>query len=222
MEANRRPEEAGTNNLKSFLEPLMAERNLSLRRVAKEVGVDPATLSRILTGKIKPRPKLLAAVAECVGADYEQLLVAAGYLPQRPVGLEQVVGSLLPEDGVPPGILGDRETLRREIGVYERYASTPEGERQVREGFLPKLREIRGLGRLLDQLDVMFRYFVDPESPQGPKIALGAALLYFIVVPDLVPDMIFPLGYLDDALVVTLIWSQWQQVLTDYSNSHPH
>lgn len=217
METKRRPE-----SLKDFLEPYMVERNLSMRKVAKEVGVDPSTLSRTLTGKVKPRPQLLAAVAQCVGADYEQLLVAAGYLPERPVGLEEVVGSLLPEDGVAPGVLGDRETLRREIDVYERYASTSEGQRQVKEGFLPKLREIRGLGRFVDQLKVMYRYFVDPESPPGPKVALGAALLYFIVVPDLVPDMLFPLGYLDDALVVTLIWSRWQQVLTDYSNLHPH
>jgi uncharacterized membrane protein YkvA (DUF1232 family) len=34
---------------------------------------------------------------------------------------------------------------------------------------------------------------------------MGSALLYFILPVDVIPDYIFPIGYLDDAIAVQLV-----------------
>ena len=34
---------------------------------------------------------------------------------------------------------------------------------------------------------------------------IGSALIYFIISVDIIPDYIFPIGYLDDAIAVKLV-----------------
>ncbi len=37
---------------------------------------------------------------------------------------------------------------------------------------------------------------------------MGGALLYFIVSVDVIPDYIFPIGYIDDAAAVQFVFNQ--------------
>lgn len=46
-------------------------------------------------------------------------------------------------------------------------------------------------------------YFKDPTVTPEAKMALGAALLYFIVPVDLIPDSTIIFGYLDDMAVLS-------------------
>jgi len=46
----------------------------------------------------------------------------------------------------------------------------------------------------------------DPATPTGVKAAVMAALAYFIVPVDMVPDFIAALGYTDDATVFYGAW----------------
>lgn len=46
-------------------------------------------------------------------------------------------------------------------------------------------------------------YFRDPSIPNDTKLVLGAALLYFIVPIDLIPDATVIFGYLDDMAVLS-------------------
>ena len=58
--------------------------------------------------------------------------------------------------------------------------------------------ELKTLLRLLDAT-VSGRY---PALPQGVMTAVGAALLYWLMPLDLIPDPILALGFIDDAAIL--------------------
>jgi uncharacterized membrane protein YkvA (DUF1232 family) len=72
-------------------------------------------------------------------------------------------------------------------------------EQTVREGFWCKLRRV--IGRLPFTEDLVAAYFcaVDPMTPLPARAALVAALAYFVVPVDLIPDFLAGFGYSDDA-----------------------
>jgi uncharacterized membrane protein YkvA (DUF1232 family) len=77
-----------------------------------------------------------------------------------------------------------------------------EPERIVEDGFWTKVR--RSAGKVPFLQDAVAGYFcaVDPASPAKVKASILAALAYFVVPTDLVPDFIAGLGYSDDAAVL--------------------
>jgi uncharacterized membrane protein YkvA (DUF1232 family) len=77
-----------------------------------------------------------------------------------------------------------------------------EHERIVEDGFWTKVRRTAGKVPFLE--DAVAGYFcaIDPASPAKVKASILAALAYFVVPTDLVPDFIAGLGYTDDAAVL--------------------
>jgi uncharacterized membrane protein YkvA (DUF1232 family) len=77
-------------------------------------------------------------------------------------------------------------------------------ERTVREGFWKKL--LRVAGRIPFAEDAAAAYFcaVDPATPSKVKAVLFAALAYFVMPFDVVPDFIAGLGFTDDAAVLAM------------------
>ncbi len=75
-------------------------------------------------------------------------------------------------------------------------------ERVVEEGIWRKVRET--VGRIPFTEDAVAAYFcaVDRATPLWVKAILMAALAYFIVPTDVIPDFIAGLGYTDDAAVL--------------------
>jgi len=75
-------------------------------------------------------------------------------------------------------------------------------ERIVEDGFWRKVRRAAGKVPFLE--DAVAGYFcaADPASPAKVKASILAALAYFVVPTDLVPDFIAGLGYSDDAAVL--------------------
>lgn len=75
-------------------------------------------------------------------------------------------------------------------------------ERDVRQNFWPKLK--RNLARVPFAEDVVAVWYCafDPATPLKVKGTLLAALAYFILPFDLVPDMILGLGFTDDVAVL--------------------
>lgn len=51
------------------LQAVMAERGLTLRAAAQPAGIDPTSLSRLLTGKVVPDLGTIAALEDCLEAD---------------------------------------------------------------------------------------------------------------------------------------------------------
>ena len=73
---------------------------------------------------------------------------------------------------------------------------------RVERGFWRKLK--RSVGRVPFLEDAVSAYFCafDPQTPRTVKAMLLAALAYFVVPSDMVPDFIAGLGFTDDATVL--------------------
>ena len=79
-------------------------------------------------------------------------------------------------------------------------------EALVVENLGAKLRRTAGRVPFIDDAVASFYAARDPGTPAGVKAAVMAALAYFIVPTDLVPDFIAALGYTDDATVFYGAW----------------
>ena len=55
--------------------------------------------------------------------------------------------------------------------------------------------------------------YCDEITSENDRTLIGSALLYFISSADLIPDYLFPIGYLDDAIVVYLVLDRLEQRL---------
>jgi uncharacterized membrane protein YkvA (DUF1232 family) len=77
-------------------------------------------------------------------------------------------------------------------------------ERTVREEFWRKLLHVAG--RIPFAEDAAAAYFcaVDPATPGKVRAVLFAALAYFVMPFDVVPDFIAGLGFTDDAAVLAM------------------
>ena len=80
--------------------------------------------------------------------------------------------------------------------------ATARDARRVGRGFWPKLR--RTVGRIPFTDDLLAAYYcaTDRTTPGYVKAVLLAALAYFVVPTDLIPDFIAAFGYADDATVL--------------------
>ena len=76
--------------------------------------------------------------------------------------------------------------------------------RKAKGGFLPKLKKV--LRRVPCARDALAMYYamLDPAVPAPAKATIAAALVYFIVPIDLIPDFLIPVGFTDDAAVIAL------------------
>jgi uncharacterized membrane protein YkvA (DUF1232 family) len=75
-------------------------------------------------------------------------------------------------------------------------------ERIVRDGFWRKLRRL--IGRLPFAEDMVAAYFcaLDPTTPLPARAIMLAAVAYFVLPIDAVPDAIAVIGFTDDATVL--------------------
>ena len=77
-------------------------------------------------------------------------------------------------------------------------------ERLVRRRFWAKVKRTLGRVPFLDRALAAFFAAVDAKTPTAAKATLFAALAYFIMPADLIPDFIAGIGFTDDAAVLLL------------------
>jgi uncharacterized membrane protein YkvA (DUF1232 family) len=77
-------------------------------------------------------------------------------------------------------------------------------ERIVRGGFWTKLLKLAGNVPFADDAAAAYFCAVDPATPTRVKGILLAALAYFVLPFDAVPDFIAGLGFTDDAAVMAM------------------
>jgi uncharacterized membrane protein YkvA (DUF1232 family) len=75
-------------------------------------------------------------------------------------------------------------------------------EARVRRGFWRKLARHAGKVPFLDEAIAGYYCALDPATPLRAKAVLMAALAYFVLPGDLVPDVLPVLGFTDDAAVI--------------------
>tara|TARA_R110000787_G_scaffold10415_2_gene35300 strand:+ start:585 stop:953 length:369 start_codon:yes stop_codon:yes gene_type:complete len=95
---------------------------------------------------------------------------------------------------------------------------TPEeNEHIVKEGFVDKAR--RTLGRVPFSDEAVAAYYCakDPMTPTSVKVTVMAALAYFVIPTDAIPDFIAMLGFTDDAAV---FWIAWRTISAYVTTDH--
>jgi uncharacterized membrane protein YkvA (DUF1232 family) len=78
-------------------------------------------------------------------------------------------------------------------------------EERVARGFWPKLRKVAGQLPFAADLVAIYYCARDPATPAGAKAMLMAALAYFVIPFDAIPDVLAGIGYTDDAAVIASV-----------------
>jgi uncharacterized membrane protein YkvA (DUF1232 family) len=77
-------------------------------------------------------------------------------------------------------------------------------ERIVRDGFWKKLLKLASKVPFADDAAAAYFCAIDPATPTKVKGILLAALAYFVMPFDVIPDFIAGLGFTDDAAVLAM------------------
>ncbi|MEI4791438.1 DUF1232 domain-containing protein [Bacillus sp. FJAT-53060] len=203
-----------TTELRQLLKEQLHIRSLSLRKLSTHTEIDKATLSRIMNGKRKPTLNHLQRLSDALNISLDQLLVAAGF----PIKNERVqsdtfiqaveeIKRTLKDHDVYDGTFSE-EKLKQKLNEYETYSQSVEEKETISAKFEKKMETISGVGPFLDQLKNMYNSFMSGRGTSRELRLMGGALLYFIMPVDLIPDYIFPIGYIDDAAAVQVVLNQ--------------
>jgi uncharacterized membrane protein YkvA (DUF1232 family) len=84
-------------------------------------------------------------------------------------------------------------------------AAFAERERKVRRDFWVKLKRFAGRVPFAEDLVAAYYCALDPATPLRVRGMLLAAIAYFILPTDLIPDMIAGLGFADDMALLTAV-----------------
>lgn len=88
-------------------------------------------------------------------------------------------------------------------------------EHRVRHGFWPKVK--RTAARLPFASDLVSIWYCarDPETPTAAKGIMLAALAYFVLPTDAIPDVLAGVGFTDDAAVIAAVLAMLKVNLKD-------
>ncbi|TKD57948.1 DUF1232 domain-containing protein [Bacillus sp. S2(2019)] len=214
MKRVRKEMEFKTTELRQFLKEQLQIRSLSLRELSTQTEIDKATLSRIMNGKRKPTLNHLQRLSDALHISLDHLLITAGFSikNERVHGdtfiqaVEEIERTLKDHD-VYDGTFSENE-LKQKLNEYETYSQSDEGKETISAKFEKKIDTISGVGPFLDQLKSMYSSFMSARGTSRELMLMGGALLYFIMPVDLIPDYIFPIGYIDDAAAVQVVLNQ--------------
>ena len=88
---------------------------------------------------------------------------------------------------------------------------------RVRRGFWAKLRRVAGRIPFAEEAAAAYYCASDRATPTHVKAVLMAALAYFVIPTDMIPDFLTGLGFTDDA---TVFFFTWQTVTKHVSEEH--
>jgi len=190
-----------------LIEKSLKKQSLSLRRLSEMSNIDKGTLSRIKNGKRKATPNHLQIISECLHISLHELYAAAGY----PIGLEKgneitdlqsSIDSIqymlsISEHGNQSFSFEQVEKQLEELSVY---SQTPEGNHKIIKNFKNKIDKVGSVGPFINELNGMFNKFLTGKGPAAELAIIGGVLMYFIIPVDVLPDYLFAIGYLDDAI----------------------
>lgn len=94
---------------------------------------------------------------------------------------------------------------------------TGDNERIVERGFWQKLRRTAGFIPFAEEAVAAYYCARDSNTPRHVKAAILAALAYFVVPTDLIPDIILGLGYTDD---IAVFWAAWRAISPHVTDEH--
>ncbi|MBY7144059.1 helix-turn-helix domain-containing protein [Virgibacillus sp. NKC19-3] len=199
------------DTLRELLGHLMEEKALSIRKLGKISGIDHATISKIMHGKRKINIAHLQKLSRSLDVELMTLMEAAGYTTEfnkkKDVEIQdsiEMIQKILKTTNTYDGAF-TLEQIEQEIAYYQNYSQSDEGRETILQEFQAKLDKTGALGPYIVKLRVMFSRFCTKQGTIRELTLMGAALLYFIITTDLLPDYLLPIGFLDDALIIQVI-----------------
>lgn len=200
------------NKLGLLLKTLLKERSLSMRKLSQLTDIDTATISRIINGKRKATPEHIQKFADNLDVPISELFLAAGFSFERKNAIEQSDITMSVEciqNLLESSDLIDNEftiaSVKQQLSNYEQYVQTEEGKENILKGFGEKIKKLGSIGPFISQLKDMYEKYRLKNGTPRELVIVGSALIYFIVTVDVIPDYVFPLGYIDDAVAIQLV-----------------
>lgn len=205
-------EEIGKNELGRLLTKLIHNHSLSMRRLSELTNIDTATISRIVNGKRKANLNHLERFSESLDVPIATLLQAAGYEVEEQVNQSNVEIQASVEM-IQNYMKASNEhnhsfsisKVKDKLTKYEQYAQTDKGNTMIKSKFREKIAQVGSGGPFIVQLKQLFHNYTLQKTSPFELAIIGSALLYFIIPIDVIPDYLFPIGYLDDAIAVNLV-----------------
>lgn len=203
--------EQKNSTLGLMLRDLLKERSLSMRKFSELTGIDTATISRIINGKRNATPQHLEKFADCLDVPLINLFEAAGYpIEQRQEESDSdihtsvdAIQSLLKSSNVYDDEFSVSH-VEQKLESYGLYAQTEEGKNSILKDFDEKIKSVGSIGPFISKLKELYEKFTLGKGTIFELTLIGSTLLYFIIPVDVIPDYLFPIGYLDDAIAVQL------------------
>ncbi|WP_312470889.1 helix-turn-helix domain-containing protein [Neobacillus sp.] len=206
------------SNLGLLLKDLLKERSLSMRKLSEFTKIDTATISRIINGKRRANPEHLQKMADCLSVPIADLFIAAGYpidqiQEQQNSDIHSSIDSIqsILESSELYNKTFTIESVEQQLAKYQQYSQTDEGKETILNGFKKKLMKVGSIGPFISQLKDLFERFRLRNGTTAELAIIGSVLIYFIISVDVIPDYIFPIGYVDDAIAVKLVLDLFQQ-----------
>jgi len=194
-----------------LLRELLKERSLSMRKLSELSKIDTATISRVINGKRKANLQHLERFADCLEVPLVDLVEAAGYpieqkqedfLLKNRTSAESIQEVFASSDVANQNLT--EAVIEQKLAKYQQYVQTVEGKNDILTGFGKKLESVGSIGPLICQMKDLFKKFRLGKGTRSELAIIGSALLYFIIPLDAIPDYLFAIGYLDDAIAVQL------------------
>lgn len=206
-----RLEDSAEFNIGELIKMLLKQRSLTMRKLSQLTGMDIATISRIVSGKQQPKLSHLKLFSIHLDISIEKL---AGISDHISGDTNENSSSYLDSIEAIHETLGTSHLfdtkftiadIEMELAKYEQYAQTEEGQRLISQDFNSKINQINAIGPFIEHLKIMYTRYWDDQTSIFDRFLIGSALLYFILSADVIPDYLFPIGYLDDAIAVQLV-----------------
>ncbi|GAB2572391.1 DUF1232 domain-containing protein [Gracilibacillus alcaliphilus] len=196
------------DNFGNRLKELLHTRAISIRKCSEQTGIDKATISRIINGKRKVNIQHLNKFAVCLDVPITELMHAAGYSTDSQESLDIYTSMKEIDQTLKSADLYydhfSKEAVHQQLDRYKQYVQTEDGKQTIHHQFKKKLDEVGSIGPFINQLKDFYVQFMQCKRTPSQLAIIGSALLYFIIPVDVVPDYIFPIGYVDDAIAVKI------------------
>ena len=96
------------------------------------------------------------------------------------------------------------DEVDQKLTDYSHYSQTEEGKETILNDFENKLQKVGSIGPFINHLKDLYKRFLQRKGTAYELAIIGSVLLYFIIPVDAIPDYIFPIGYIDDAIAVQI------------------
>lgn len=195
-----------TDDFGQYLTEQLHNKQMNRAQLSKQTGINPSTISRIITGKRQPTLQHLQQLAFALERPLPELL---RYLepqpssPSLPHAIHEIMDQLTAVYPI------DKDDFK--VKVEDKLISLQQDKDEVRhrqmilQEFPEKVQTLQGDGPYISQFHDFFARFKNREGTKKQLTFIGLALLYFVIPVDVIPDYIFPIGYIDDVIAMNIV-----------------